>query len=241
MTALFASGLQRSDALAGDAVAEAVRLAVRQLGVRGCAAQMAQEFGDHPEAVIDRMRWIRQVVGETAPVPLAGPSAARGTPFEPVGQPGDEESPLPAAGSALPGRQSAGPHRSGAAGLPPGLEAERLCDCVAILNRTLRTIGRPDELREHLFASTLAVKTLAPLLDPDRVFGGLEAVDSWCADGAGGYVVAVSDQAAAAPAVTRALVAAGADVLAIGESRHSLEDVYLELVNQDAELEARRG
>src|SRR5581483_1414388 len=31
-------------------------------------------------------------------------------------------------------------------------EAERLCDRVAILNTTLRTIGRPDELRDRLFA-----------------------------------------------------------------------------------------
>ena len=31
-------------------------------------------------------------------------------------------------------------------------EAERLCDRVAILNTTLRTIGRPDELRDQLFA-----------------------------------------------------------------------------------------
>jgi len=36
------------------------------------------------------------------------------------------------------------------------------------------------------------------------------------------------------PAVTRALVAAGADVLSIGEKQHSLEDVYLELID-DAE------
>ena len=39
----------------------------------------------------------------------------------------------------------------------------------------------------------------------------------------------------AAPAVTRALVAAGADVLSIGESQHTLEDVYLELIDQDNE------
>ncbi len=31
-------------------------------------------------------------------------------------------------------------------------EAERLCDRVAILNTTLRTIGRPDELRDRLFS-----------------------------------------------------------------------------------------
>jgi ABC-2 type transport system ATP-binding protein len=42
--------------------------------------------------------------------------------------------------------------------------------------------------------------------------------------------VTVSDPAQAAPAVTRALVAAGADVLSITESRHTLEDVYLELI-----------
>jgi hypothetical protein len=28
---------------------------------------MAQEFGDHPEAALDRMRWIRQLIGESSP------------------------------------------------------------------------------------------------------------------------------------------------------------------------------
>jgi ABC-2 type transport system ATP-binding protein len=58
-------------------------------------------------------------------------------------------------------------------------EAERVCDRVAILNKTLRMIGRPAELREHLFATTLAVRTLVPLADPDRVFGGIATVDRW--------------------------------------------------------------
>jgi ABC-2 type transport system ATP-binding protein len=113
-------------------------------------------------------------------------------------------------------------------------EAERLCDRVAILDTTLRTIGRPGELRDRLFARTLTVKTLAPLPAPSDVFGGLPAVDSWRLDD-GEYVLAVSDPVLAAPAVTRALVAAGADVLSISESRHSLEDVYLELIDQDVE------
>jgi ABC-2 type transport system ATP-binding protein len=118
-------------------------------------------------------------------------------------------------------------------------EAERICDRVAILSTTLRTIGRPNELRERLFARTLAARTVAPLPDPDRVFGGLPGVDSWRQDGPGEYVIAVSDSADAAPAVTRALVAAGADVLSIGESRHSLEDVYLELIDEDVEVGQR--
>ena len=62
--ALFVSGLQRSDAPTGEAAAEAVSRVVQQLGVRGCAGRMAQEFGDHPEAAMARMRWIRQLVDE---------------------------------------------------------------------------------------------------------------------------------------------------------------------------------
>jgi ABC-2 type transport system ATP-binding protein len=111
-------------------------------------------------------------------------------------------------------------------------EAERLCDRVAILNTTLRTIGRPDELRERLFTSTIAVRTRGPIAEPNRVFDGLPAVDGWHPDGANGYVLVVSDPDVAAPATTRALVEAGADVLSIGESRHSLEDVYLELIDE---------
>jgi ABC-2 type transport system ATP-binding protein len=118
-------------------------------------------------------------------------------------------------------------------------EAERLCDRVAILNTTLRTIGRPDELRDRLFARTLVVRTLAPLPDPDGVFAGLPAVDGWHPDGRAGYVLTVSDPQVAAPAATRALVTAGADVLSISRSQHSLEDVYLELVDTDEEANRR--
>jgi hypothetical protein len=62
--ALFASGLQPSDDPTGAEVAEVISRTVRQLGIRGCAGRMAQEFGDHPEAAVDRMRWARRLVGE---------------------------------------------------------------------------------------------------------------------------------------------------------------------------------
>ncbi len=61
--ALFASGLPRKDIPTAEAVAEAISRAVRQYGISGCAARMAQEFGDHPEVAVDRMRWVRQLVG----------------------------------------------------------------------------------------------------------------------------------------------------------------------------------
>jgi hypothetical protein len=59
--ALFASGLQPSDAPTAETVAQAINRAIRRLGVRGCVARMAQEFGDHPDAAATRMCWVRQL------------------------------------------------------------------------------------------------------------------------------------------------------------------------------------
>ena len=64
-------------------------------------------------------------------------------------------------------------------------------------------------------------------------------MEGWVPDQSGGYALTVTDVEVAAPAVARALVAAGADVIALAESRHSLEDVYLELIDEDVEARAR--
>ena len=113
-------------------------------------------------------------------------------------------------------------------------EAEQLCDRVAILNTRLRTTGRPDELRDRFFTRSLVVRTVGPLADPARVFA-VDGVAGWRPDENDRYVLTVEDARAAAPQVTRALVAAGADVLSIAEAQHSLEDVYLELIDEDVE------
>jgi len=115
-------------------------------------------------------------------------------------------------------------------------EAERLCDRVAIFSTTLRSVGRPDELRDRLFKKELSVKTVAPLASPEAIFGSVAAVEGWSAEGSSTYLLSVTDTRTAAPDITRALVRAGADVLSIAESRHSLEDVYLELVDEDVEV-----
>ena len=78
-----------------------------------------------------------------------------------------------------------------------------------------------------------------PLAEPERVFEALPGVDRWHEDGPATYVLAISDANTAAPAATRALVAANADVLSIAESQHSLEDVYLQLIDEDVEAGAR--
>ncbi|HUA06084.1 MAG TPA: ABC transporter ATP-binding protein [Solirubrobacteraceae bacterium] len=118
-------------------------------------------------------------------------------------------------------------------------EAERLCHRVAILNTTLRLVGRPDELREQLFNQALEVRVRDSLEDPGAVLDGLPGVDGWKQSARGGYELAVSDPEIAAPAVARALVGAGADILFLAESRHSLEDVYLQLIDEDVEVKRR--
>jgi hypothetical protein len=55
--ALFASILQPSGSPSPDEVRRAVATTLRRLGVRGCAAQMAGEFGDHPDTAPARMSW----------------------------------------------------------------------------------------------------------------------------------------------------------------------------------------
>src|SRR5262245_49690214 len=72
--ALFASALQPSEAPTPADVQRAIRLAVRNLGSRGCAALVAQEFGDHPERAVERMCWARELVAQS----LAGREPAGG-------------------------------------------------------------------------------------------------------------------------------------------------------------------
>jgi len=69
--ALFASALQPSDAPTADMAAEAINRTVQKLGIDGCIGRMAQEFGDHPDAAAERMRWARQLIAR-ATRPRAG-------------------------------------------------------------------------------------------------------------------------------------------------------------------------
>jgi hypothetical protein len=72
--ALFVSALQRGDHPSAREVRQAVAAAVEAFGQRGCAGRVAQEFGDHPETAVTRMRWARQAAGQAFAEP--GPSSA---------------------------------------------------------------------------------------------------------------------------------------------------------------------
>jgi hypothetical protein len=62
--ALFVSALQRCDQPSAGQVQQAVAAAVGVFGTRGCAERVAQEFGDHPETAVTRMRWARRLAAE---------------------------------------------------------------------------------------------------------------------------------------------------------------------------------
>jgi hypothetical protein len=86
--ALFASVLQRSDDPGAGQARKAIAAAVRAYGGPGCAQRVAQEFGDHPEAAADRMRWARAVAGELSAAPPApARQGRRRQPGPPAGRP----------------------------------------------------------------------------------------------------------------------------------------------------------
>jgi hypothetical protein len=82
--ALFVSVVQRSDEPSGDQVRKAIAAAVRAYGDRGCAERVAQEFGDHPETAVPRMRWARAAADEAFGWPEPAPDGTRGRPELPV-------------------------------------------------------------------------------------------------------------------------------------------------------------
>jgi hypothetical protein len=81
--ALFASPLQRSDEPSARQIRQAIATAI---GVRGCAAHVAQAYGEHPETALTRMRWAL----------LAVASAFGGSRAEPTTPPYLATTPCPA-------------------------------------------------------------------------------------------------------------------------------------------------
>ena len=60
--ALFASPLQPSDHPDQSQIQAAIAASLQTLGPSGCAAVMAQEFGDYPDTAVARMRWALTLV-----------------------------------------------------------------------------------------------------------------------------------------------------------------------------------
>jgi ABC-2 type transport system ATP-binding protein len=108
-------------------------------------------------------------------------------------------------------------------------EADHLCDRVGVFKTRLLVVDTPTRLRASVFGR--------------KVIFHLRAADEAMADGIrklpfvrevkvveNKLVVTLDEPEARNPELVRALVQAGADIQFVGELRHSLEDVYLQLV-----------
>ena len=78
--ALFASTLQRTDDPSTAQIRQAISMAIRARGAGGCAAEVAQAYGEHPETAAPRMRWARAEVTRAfsggRPEPAPAPAKA---------------------------------------------------------------------------------------------------------------------------------------------------------------------
>ena len=72
--ALFASPLQPSESPSPRQIRRAVTATLQRLGVRGCAAQVASEFGDHPDTAVARMSWALATIQTVYPTPSTTPA-----------------------------------------------------------------------------------------------------------------------------------------------------------------------
>lgn len=109
-------------------------------------------------------------------------------------------------------------------------EAERLCDRIAVFRQRLIAVDTPDALRRQLFGRQVAVRlrTMSPAFA--QVVRELDFVQGLEVHN-GEMQIRLTDPDAQNPLIVRRLVEAGAEVQYVAEVKHSLEDVYLSLVN----------
>ena len=108
-------------------------------------------------------------------------------------------------------------------------EADRLCDRIGVFKSHLLVVDTPSNLRSSVFGR----KVVFHLRSADEVISSAVrklAVAREVKIVENKLVVTLDDPEKQNPEIVRTLVAAGADVQFVGELRHSLEDVYLQLV-----------
>ena len=109
-------------------------------------------------------------------------------------------------------------------------EADRLCGRIGIFKTRLITVDSPENLRRQLFGRKVVfhLKEVNPAYA--ALLKGLDFVkDVQVIDNK--LLVSLSDPEEQNPLILRKLVEAGALVQFVGELRHSLEDIYLQLIH----------
>jgi len=112
-------------------------------------------------------------------------------------------------------------------------EADRLCDRVAVFKTHLRVVDTPGRLRRQVYGRQVVFHldgAAEPYLALARALPFVSAAEAEASK----LILTLDDPESHNPDIVRALVAAGADIQFVGELRYSLEDVYLQLVKDDA-------
>ncbi len=112
-------------------------------------------------------------------------------------------------------------------------EAERLCDRILVLKTRPIALDTPEALRRRLFGRRVIV-TLAEVTERilERV-RALEFVRDLQHQGQQLHI-ALADPERENPHLVRALVEAGAAIQSLAEEEHSLEEIYLRLIEEEA-------
>jgi len=110
-------------------------------------------------------------------------------------------------------------------------EADRLCDRIGVFKSRLLVVDTPEKLRQSVFGRKVVFHLRAADEGTAAVVRKLAFVQE-ARVVENKIVVTMDDPEAHNPDIIRALVAQGVDIRFVGELRHSLEDVYLQLVKQ---------
>ena len=108
-------------------------------------------------------------------------------------------------------------------------EAERLCDRVGIFRQQLLTLDTPANLRKQLFGRKVVfhLREVNPIwVEEVSKLDGISHVEIV----ENKMVVSMQDPEQSNPIIIQYLVGVGAQILFVGELRHSLEQIYLEMV-----------
>jgi len=110
-------------------------------------------------------------------------------------------------------------------------EADQLCDRIGIFKTRLIKVDTPANLRREIFGRKVVFHLREINPDWEGQLSSLEGVlGVKCVDKK--LVVSLEDPESTNPQIIRILVDGGADVLFVGELRHSLEEVYLQMMQE---------
>jgi ABC-2 type transport system ATP-binding protein len=108
-------------------------------------------------------------------------------------------------------------------------EADRLCDLIAVFKSQLLVMDSPQRLRSNIFGRKVVIHLRQAEESMTYNIRNLPFVkETQIIDNK--IIVTLDDPETHNPDIIRSLVASGGDIQFVGELRHSLEDVYLQLM-----------